>query len=171
MVRRAVSLNGEYHAAGVSGVSSGKVNAVAGHTILRDEGNAGTRESVAHVDFERVQLGTDCQARAKELSAAGGELQVGAEHFCTLSSNGIRIYIVGSERADQSQPALRPSNGDVEAPFAALRVQWSPPIAHAAIGPLAVADGEDDRITFVTLNAFEVLYEEPFVTGFGKELV
>ena len=44
-------------------------------------------------------------------------------------------------------------------------------VAHAAVGGLGVAHGEDDGVAFVSLDAFEVLDEEPLGVVFVEEVV
>ena len=50
-------------------------------------------------------------------------------------------------------------------------VQRAEAVDHLAVGALAVADGEDDRVAFVALDALEVLDEEPLGLVLVEELV
>src|SRR5215469_2169561 len=73
------------------------------------------------------------------------------------------------EGADQGQPVLGPRRGYVQPAFAAVTQERTPLVAHPAVRVLAVADRQDDRVSFISLNPLEVLDEERLRRVFREE--
>ena len=87
-----------------------------------------------------------------------------------FGGGALGVHVAGGERGDKRDPVLCPGDGDVEASFAAFGEQRPEPVGKVAAGVLAVADGQDDRVALVTLDAFEVLDEEILFAVLVEEL-
>jgi len=64
---------------------------------------------------------------------------------------------------------LGPGGGDIQPALAAVAQQRPPLVPHPAVRMLAVANGQDDRVPLVALDAFQVLDEEGFGRIVGEE--
>ena len=171
VVLRAVGFDGEDGASRFVGVHCGEVDAVAGDAVLRLEVEAALFEAGFDVDLERVKgRGVDC-ASAEFAAAASGVFDVVAQHPHALISDAVGVHVVGGEAADDGHAALGAGDGDVEASEAAFLVDGAEVVAHAAVFGASVADGEDDGVALVALDALEVFDEEGFGVGFAEEFV
>ena len=76
-----------------------------------------------------------------------------------------------AKRRNQFQPRACAANRDIEAAFASFLIERPEAERLVAVGILVVAEAEDDGISLVTLDALDVLNEEPLLVGLQEELV
>jgi hypothetical protein len=148
----------------------GEVDPVAGGAILGGQFQAVPQEGVADVYLERVQrrLVQDLIAEVRPVRL--DILQVLAQQLDAFGGRALGVHVPGGERRDEREPVLGPGDGHVEAAFPALGEQGPEPVDKVAAGVLAVADGQDDGVAFVALDALQVLDEEPFLAVLVDEL-
>src|SRR5690606_19491473 len=73
------------------------------------------------------------------------------------------LHVEVTEGGHNSHPLARASDSYVEASFPAVLKERPEPIDQLTSITLAVSDGEQDGVSLVALNPFQVLHEEALV--------
>ena len=149
----------------------GEVDPVARCAELRHETYAARFELLLHVALQQVERLFRAGADTKVFAAAGRIAQIVPKHLRAVAPQPLWGHLLSGERADDRQPAARARHGHVQAPLAALLGQGAELIAHPAVGGLAVAGGQDDRVALISLHALEVLHKRRFVLVLRKEFL
>ena len=101
--------------------------------------------------------------------ASFSELQEGLEVPYRLRRGSRQIDLAGVERRKHDELLTRASDGDIEPPMTALPVQRSEVHGNFPVLVRPVADGEEDHVSFVPLDVFEILHEEGLARIFAEE--
>ena len=117
-----------------------------------------------------LSSGIEAACSAEPSAVARAVLEIVAKQLDPARLRAVRVHVVMGEGGDEGHPLLGAGDSDVEAALAALDVERSEPVEQPAVGVLAVADREDDRVALVALDALEVLDEELLLSALVEEV-
>ena len=170
VVPRAVGLYRKDHSPGLVGVGAGEIYPIAGHAVLGRHRDSALLQAMQHIQLESVER--DVAQRRSQLRPAGfGEFQVLAQQFHSSRGRPTWVHIAVRKRRHHVHARPGASDGDIEAPLAALLIERPEPVGQRAVGGLVVADAEYDDVALVALHALDALHEKALIRAVAEEFL
>jgi len=99
----------------------------------------------------------------------GGIHQEVAEHDGAASLEAGGVQLSRGERGDNGHPAPGACDCHVEAALTPLEIERTEAVEHPSVWRLAIADRQDDGVSFVALHPLQILHKESLVAILVEE--
>ena len=96
-------------------------------------------------------------------------IDIGFERLGAILGRISYLNSIGTDGCHQLEIKLRTRDRHIQTPLTTITVNRAEILDHTAIGVFAVADTENDRVSFVTLHTLQALHKERFITLLTEE--